>query len=47
MAFCKLNSNFAAENKEIEINGNGKYKFIGITKTSKKGNYVITCKKYI
>ena len=34
-------------NDIFSIKKYGKYKFIGITKTSKKGNYIITCKKYI
>ena len=30
----------------FSIKKHGKYKFIGIEKTSKKGNYIITCQKY-
>lgn len=30
----------------FSIKKHGKFKFIGITKTSKKGNYIITCQKY-
>ncbi len=34
-------------NDIFSIKKYGKYKFIGITKTSKKGNYIINCQKYI
>lgn len=34
-------------NDIFSIKKHGKYKFIGITKTSKKGNYIINCHKYI
>ena len=34
-------------NDIFSIKKYGKYKYIGITKTSKKGNYLVTCQKYI
>ena len=34
-------------NDVFSIKKNGKYKYIGITKTSKKGNYIIKCQKYL
>lgn len=42
----KLNYNLN-ENDVFSIRKYGKYKFIGVIKESKKGNYVIKCYKYI
>ena len=42
----KINYNLT-ENDIFSIRKHGKYKFIGIVKESKKGNYIIKCLKYI
>lgn len=42
----KINYNLI-ENDIFSIKKHGKYKFIGIVKESKKGNYIIKCLKYI
>lgn len=42
----KLNYNLN-NNDTFSIRKHGKYKFIGIVKESKKGNYIIRCNKYM
>jgi len=44
---CHKTNYILKPNDIFSIKKHGKYKFIGITKTSKKGNYIITCYKYL
>ena len=43
---CHKTNYLLKPNDIFSIKKHGKYKFSGITKTSKKGNFIINCKKY-
>ena len=43
---CHKNNYILKENDIFSIRKHGKYKYIGIIKESKKGNYIIKCHKY-
>jgi len=44
---CHKTNYILKPNDIFSIKKHGKYKFIGIIKNSKKGNYIITCYKYL
>ena len=44
---CHRTNYLLKQNDTFSIKKHGKYKFIGIEKTSKKGNYIIKCQKYL